>query len=331
MNIEMKKFPKIGQFKDVIRQIKEDARFEKLDDNGDPVYNDYPLPSLIFNGTIKLHGTNAGIQLKKGKLIPQSRNNVLNIQNDNFGFAAWVHTYHDDLLSHLNIEEDEVVYGEWAGAGIQSGVGISNFDPAFYVFESPKDIVTDEEIGLYHIKQFPTYQLTIDFNNPKLVVDRLICLTEQVERECPVTKFRGSIGIGEGIVWSTEFKGKTYRFKVKGEEHSATKVKKLASVDPEKVKNAVEFVELTVTENRVLQGIQETGATEKKDTPDLLRWIANDIISEEVDTLTSNELIWKDVAGKVANKTREIFFKWINSKEVNVTSSDQEESTVDAV
>jgi hypothetical protein len=42
-------------------------------------------------------------------------------------------------------------------------------------------------------------------------------------------------GIGEGV-WSVNVNGTIHRFKVKGELHSSSKVKTLASVDVEKTR-----------------------------------------------------------------------------------------------
>ena len=42
---------------------------------------------------------------------------------------------------------------------------------------------------------------------------------------------------------------------------------------------------------------------------DFIRWIVNDIISEEIDTMSSNGLEPKDVNKYISNKSREMFFK----------------------
>ena len=53
----------------------------------------------------------------------------------------------------------------------------------------------------------------------------------------------------EGVVWTLEFHAPGYRpmlssrFKVKGEKHSASKAKTVASVDPEKHENVEKFVQ----------------------------------------------------------------------------------------
>ena len=140
------------------------------------------------------------------------------------------------------------------------------------------------------------------------VQNKLIELTEEVERECPVAKQLGHSGIGEGIVWTLFWQGNKYIMKIKGSLHSTSKTTQLASVDTEVLNSIYEFIDYAATENRINQGITETGAKEKKDIPDLLRWVANDIIKEETDTLVANGLEWKQVAKGVSDKVRRHFF-----------------------
>jgi len=69
-------FPKISQFSKVKKLIRKYDKFPKIID---------------YEGTIKLHGTNAAITLdKENNIRYQSRNRVLTpIINDNQGFAEW--------------------------------------------------------------------------------------------------------------------------------------------------------------------------------------------------------------------------------------------------
>jgi hypothetical protein len=140
-------------------------------------------------------------------------------------------------------------------------------------------------------------------------------MTMEVERECPVSKEFGFLGVGEGIVFSTEYKGVVYRFKSKGELHSVSRVKTLASVDTEKLNSIVEFIDYAVTRNRVDQAIEKTmpSGVDMKLMGDLMRWMINDIIKEESDTLVNNGLEPKDIGKYVSNKTREIFMSIYNS------------------
>jgi hypothetical protein len=171
----------------------------------------------------------------------------------------------------------------------------------------------NNEAKIYNIDDFETYSLDIDFNMPELIQNKLGELTLAVEEECPVGKAFGFSGIGEGIVWSCELKGNIHRFKVKGEQHSSSKVKKLASVDTEKITSIKEFVDYAVTESRFNQAIEKifpnNEPVDVKKLGEVIKWVVNDIIKEETDTLVQNNLEPKDIGKYVSNKVREMFFK----------------------
>ena len=118
-------------------------------------------------------------------------------------------------------------------------------------------------------------------------------------------------GIGEGVVWVANFKDIIYRFKAKGEKHSATKVKKMVSVDVEKLNSIQEFVEYSVTESRFNQAVEKVFGENELDVKkmgDFIRWFINDISSEEMDTMLKNGLEPKDVNKYISSKAREMFF-----------------------
>ena len=122
--------------------------------------------------------------------------------------------------------------------------------------------------------------------------------------------------IGEGIVYKTDTERGTLRMKVKGEKHSSSKVKTLATVNTEKVNSIKEFAEYVVTESRLEQGIEKvfTSVNEQIDIKkmgDFLRWITNDVIKEEMDTLKDNGLEPKEVTTAISNVARKWFLdKW---------------------
>jgi len=159
--------------------------------------------------------------------------------------------------------------------------------------------------------------MDIDFNMPQLVQNKLGDITLEVEKECPVAKAFDVEGMGEGIVWITEYKGTVFRFKVKGEKHSVSKVKKLASVDVEKLNSINEFVDYAVTENRFNQALgiifNDPLEYDVKKMGDVIRWVVNDITLEEMDTMVENKLEPKDVNKYISTKTRTMFFKVLQS------------------
>lgn len=339
----MIKFTKVKQFRNVVKDIKFLHSYVGKDEHGNSVYKDKgEYPSLNAYGTVKVHGTNASVVLdKNNKVSVQSRNNRLSLDGSDGNHYDFVYYVQENLVHFVdalrvfrdneNPEfEEVVVYGEWAGLGVQKGVAVSELPKSFFIFgmyakdsegevhKYPSTVLNtydnfhNPDIRAYTICNFPTYSVKIDFNNPQKSLQTLEKLTLQVEKECPVGKHFGISGYGEGIVWSVPYNGETFLFKTKGQKHSVTKVKKVATIDPEKLESIDKFVEYSVTHNRIMQGIHETKINSRRDTGHFLRWVSNDILSEESDTLDSNGLTWKDVAKSVNKKAREMFFKYLD-------------------
>jgi hypothetical protein len=333
-------YPEIAQFRNAIHQVTNKARQTGVDANGDPVYDHAKtLPVLTYEGTVKLHGTNAAIGLDRttGELWFQSRENVITLEKDNAGFVrhfneidklakggptplkAWLST----VVSDAKVV---VVFGEWCGGNVQPNVALANLPKRFVVFGVKADdvwmnrsyvaLVKNELLGIENIYDFYTERIDIDFSFPQLVQNILADLTVKVEAECPFAKAHGVSGVGEGIVWKClnfGWEDPMFYFKVKGEKHSVTKVKKLAAVDIEKVNSFREFAEKTVTENRCRQGVdklREAGKkTDRTSLGDFLKWVQADVEKEESDTAKASGLDLKAASGEITKAARTWFFK----------------------
>jgi len=312
----MKKYNSIEQFRNVIRKVRTKHDFKGVDSDGNAIYShDSPYPILKFKGTVKLHGTNAGIVLyKNGNLEYQSRSRVLSLQSDNMGFCTYMNGVNlGSLFDSIYFEDYIAIYGEWCGEGIQKGVGISELSRRFVIFDVCVDGVFLEHYGrdipesnIYCIENFKTFEIDIDFNSPEEYQNKLIEWTLQVEEKCPVSKKFGVSGIGEGIVF-TCVSDRSLKFKSKGEKHSSSKVKVLNSVDVDRINDYKEFVEYACTENRLNQGLENVTSRDIKNTGEFIKWVANDILKEEKDTLVNNNIEWKKVAGMIAKKSSEFF------------------------
>lgn len=71
-----------------------------------------------FKATIteKMDGTNACVIIQSGEIVGvQSRKRMITVEDDNFGFAAWVEDHGAELLAL----GEGYHYGEWVGPGIQ--------------------------------------------------------------------------------------------------------------------------------------------------------------------------------------------------------------------
>jgi hypothetical protein len=339
---KMIKFPSIDQFRTVVSNINRHYNFVGLDESSEAIYDHtLPKPTLTFTGKVKLHGTNAAVSFNKDGYWAQSRENIITPEKDNAGFAFFVESKKDvfkrfvNEITSRNFEDINdntfTIYGEWCGGNIQKGVGISNLPKSFFIFGLkvspnskdgeearpaywiPYHYLCSSEDNIYNIDDYTNYTIDIDFNMPQLVQNTLSELTMAVEEECPVAKAFGFSGIGEGIVWSVNVNGTIHRFKVKGELHSSSKVKTLASVDVEKLGSIQKFVEYAVTESRFKQSIENIFPNNEpidvKKMGDVIRWVVTDITKEEMDTMVENKIEPKDVNKYVSTKVREMFFK----------------------
>jgi len=215
----MKTYPSIEQFRHIIKQVRNEHDYQGKDENGDAIYkNASPYPTLKFKGTVKLHGTNAGIvRYSDGRTEFQSRERVLSLLSDNANFYSTMASKNlDFLFSNFKFNDYCAVYGEWCGGNIQAGIALNQLPKMFVIFgikvddnwvELP-DWLHDNDNKIYNILQFPTYEVDIDFNCPELIQNELIRMTNEVENECPVCKYFGVSGIGECIVF--QFVDKPY-------------------------------------------------------------------------------------------------------------------------
>lgn len=291
------KFGSIGQFRNFIKTMQ---------------YLGWRKINLI--GTVKIHGTNSsvGLDLKDNSLFYQSRNRVLSLDDDNYDFAKYIEDnkseflkIFDEIKNKINTEKYDsiIIYGELAGKGIQNKVAVSQIDRFFAPFSIVgvnKDTVDEldvklsinESIRFYPVETFGIYNVQLDLDNVHLAQQEIKDLTISVENECPVGKYFGVSGTGKGIVFTDETK--QYSFKSKGEKHSVSKVKVIANVDIEKINKIKDFVDYSVTENRLNQGIEYLKEMNKEldisSMGDFLRWLANDVLKEEQDVVSENGL-----------------------------------------
>lgn len=299
---------------------------------------------VVLIGTVKIHGTNGSfIQFEpQGKIYKQSKSRLLDPTHDNFGFCNNFDQFDLQplfdqviaLVGEENVEYPIEIAGEWAGKNvdngrmIQKGVAVSEVEQFFSIFGVRLGAYEDNcgrKIGwlpsesicnialrkhrIYNIFDFGSYDILLDTNFPQMISNQLAELTEMVEEECPVGKFFGVKGIGEGIVWKPANNlGVTPEswFKVKGKKHTVCKVKTLAPVDVEKLNSINEFVEYAVTENRLEQGLQEVGLDQKL-IGKFIGWVNQDIHKEEQDTLEANGLTMKEVGRPLSNKARDFY------------------------
>ena len=150
----MVKYPSINQFRQTVKEITERACFIGLDDDGKAQF-DYlkPKPVVDFTISTKLHGTNAGFIYTKNETWFQSKERIIDINNDNMGCAFMMTQRLDEfnyicneIISRYDIDIEKygvALYMELAGKGVQKGIALSELDKNFFIFSFAKIFVLD--------------------------------------------------------------------------------------------------------------------------------------------------------------------------------------------
>jgi hypothetical protein len=289
---------------------------------------------LDLFGTVKIHGTNIALVFTNtdAPCQIQSRNRILSSESDAY------HCY--KTLSQIPLKQlveqiskihaspwtDIMVVGEWAGKGVQKGVGISEIDPKILVIFNIRidqkwgDIRKYRDVAIrnhriYNICDFPTYSITIDLKDLKDVerADKeMESLVAVIDKKCPVAAYFGIDGPGEGIVYTyinSEPSQHLYNFKVKGEAHQIVKKPKFMQPRDLSLMEAVAaFVEYCIVPARLDQGIsylEEMGKpVDSKSTGIYIRWVVSDALKEEGHTLEERNLKEKDVEQALTSAVR---------------------------
>lgn len=324
-------FPKIRQYHQVLRDLKLSHTYDGKDETGEPIYDDSrELPTITFHGHVKLHGTNAAIVFDAdGSFYAQSREHVISEVKDNAGFAHWVakegHRLRDKITFVPGMKA--VVYGEWCGSSIQKGVALNQLPKMFVVFGlkiingdeqsewQDSTHIKDPSILVYHIGNAPTFRIEVDLNRPDKAVETITQWVDSIDTECPFAKDFGVSGHGEGLVFRPfgDY-GFDCAFKVKGESHSKSKIKKLLTVDCAKMDGIQQAVETHCHEDRLEQGWNAVVQTESDKVPqkiaDFIRWVVNDLWEEEGDSIRASDISRKDIGAAVSKKAA----RWFQNK-----------------
>lgn len=280
----------------------------------------------------------------------QSKGNIITPQSDNAGFAFFVESnkaLFEEMISSVYIKENldtqnntVTIYGEWVGKGIQKGVGICNLPKSLFIFgvKITPHTNTEEELRvnpaywvdssylrsieykIYNIEDYPTFDIVVDFNKPELSQNDIIDLTIAIENECPVSKSFGFPDtIGEGLVFNCDFKDVRYTFKSKGEKHAGvSKVKTLKFVDDDKIRKVIEMADKVTPPWRLEQMLNETfdilngGDFDIKQMGKYIKSVVNDIIKEELLTISDGGLEIKDITKYVSEISRNFFIQRLN-------------------
>lgn len=332
-------FPSIDQFSHVRRNVQWKSQYRGQDEKDEPIMDrTASMPTLSYEGTVKLHGTNAGVVFENGGITYcQSRERIITPDSDNAGFAQQFCSIGLDDLNIIRANFPEnwskvAVYGEWAGTGIQKNVAISTLPKAFYIFAArliSEDGEKEEWLdtrnwilppNIFNIYNYPTFKIDINFESPEYAIAEINKWVLDVEEQCPVGKAKGASGIGEGIVFRCVSEGwgsSRYWFKAKGDKHSASKVRKLATVDIEKYESEQSFVSAVLEEGRLEQAFnwlkENNKPQDQSSTGDFIRWIFNDVVKECSPEMEASNIEEKNLGKLLAAPAKKWYFARLNN------------------
>ena len=305
--MSFKKFTSIGKFSDAWYQMQRQE-----------------INEIEFRGKIKLHGTNAAIRVQDGEIFFQKRTADVTIGKDNAGFASFA----SDVK--WSTSRDYIIYGEWAGQGVQKSDAISLIGKKmFFVFgvqvgdimitepDMILDYMPDDErvtvLPWFHSESTSVRLDTV--NQTRAFAELLDLQVKSIGNEDPYVKdMFGISGVGEGLVvtpTSTE-NGfvpielfNTYSFKVKSEAHLVQKTKGPNSSIYVEIPGSVnDFVEQFVTDNRCEQMVAEhlNGDYAMQGISTFLKVLTEDIIKESKNEFAEMNVDWKFISKQISKQ-----------------------------
>lgn len=250
-------FPKIPSFKNWWPSYEKSTRQRQHTEKDE---KEKPK-SLRFLGSIKVHGTNAGL-IHRGSdniIYGQGRNRTMTLDAGNqFGFAEWyTDTQRNLALQYIfkwireefkvDSNQNIVLYGEFAGPDIQykpKNLAVKFLkNKSFFGFAcqtKPEgrwlDLrkmganIENRDLDIYNTFQFQQFEITIELTPEGILNagEELKKMAQQVQDECPIGKALGIPNkVGEGIVFATNSEeGSSWMsnvFKAKGSLFSESK------------------------------------------------------------------------------------------------------------
>jgi hypothetical protein len=251
---------------------------------------------LRYVGTVKLHGTNAGVQhTPTGELVVQSRNRIITPDSDNAGFAAFV--AENENWFRRNIPTNHVLYGEWAGPGICKGTAVQQHAEKFF---APFDILKietgdravpqlfEQTERIRSIRSGGFMSARVDFVAGDMGAAKEI--TERIGERCPFAFIDLEIeGVGEGAVWrpldALLGNNTGLWFKTKSEAYCEKAGEKTPKPPSPTDVESIEAARAVCHPRRLEQGIEyltEMGyPLDRTSTGTFVKWVAEDAAEED--------------------------------------------------
>lgn len=288
------------------------------------------IGKMQFRSKIKLHGTNAAVRITNGEIFYQKRTDDITPLADNAGFASFAYTV------NWKTDEDIIIYGEWAGPGVQKSDAICMIpQKMFFVFGVlwQDHMITEPNLIREHVPYHerimilpwfdePTTIDSLDVESAKALSVRLDNDVQAIGNEDPFVKEHFDVsGAGEGLVVSPYFDEgvvplwifNTFTFKVKSEAHLVQKTKSPnSSVYIEIPGSVKDFCDQFVTDNRCEQMVSEHlgGSYALQGMGTFLKELNADILKESKNEFAELGVDWKMVAKEINKRA----VNWIKGK-----------------
>ena len=302
------------------------------------------FPTISFQGTEKIHGTNGAVCFNnKDGFWVQSNSRIITPEEDNEGCARAAYANKDYwllILAHLAIKYDInldthtiTIFYEWCGGSImKSNSAVHGEEKLAMIFEfasvTPLDYnhtleepmwintqqIDDPTNRIFNISNYPQYTITLNLNNPEECEQQLQSLVDSVEHHSPVGQaFGHPDNTSEGMYWFAIHQNKVVRMKSKGEKHGG-KPKEKKTQNP--LSSEEEILYQQIAEDmtpvwRLNQAIQETQATQQSDIGKVLGWVNKDITKEEQHVFEKHKIQQKTIQKFTTQIIKDYYFNHI--------------------
>lgn len=292
---------------------------------------------FVFDAKVKLHGTNSSILIKDGKFFAGKRSGFVTVEDDNAGFARFVSETFKNLTAPVkstlvspNID-GLILYGEWIGPGVQSGVACSNIDNKVFAVFSVFDPRSENEYS-YKDSHWPWRLAKLIFNDVENVkfIECIESFQVDLNDSNSLEKFQNDIdevvnavcecdpwvlenfnvrGFGEGIVCYSTVPLNGYIFKAKGEKFAEVKQKRSVDIDFEKIAKIEEFVDSIVTVHRLEKKLDECDfPLDISNVGKYIKIVSEDVRKECSLEIEESDFEWKEIS-KVLSKKAVKYYK----------------------
>lgn len=291
--------------------------------------------TFAYRAKVKLHGTNAAVQIRGDVVMAQSRSKIITPGDDNAGFAAWVESVADEFRTAFAGQPPTILFGEWCGPGIMKGVATNKIPNKVFAVFAAHELPADDDSPLIYspmeldiVQKIPntfvlpwfgeTWFIPVNGAAEEVqpILDAINKDVMEVEACDPwVKETFGVEGTGEGLVFyplgADRKLFSDFAFKAKGEKHKNVAKAAPVQLDPAIAESVEQFAAMVLTDARLEQGARVAGSGElvfeMRLMGPFLAWVNKDIEKETQTEMAASGLTWKQVQKTVAARARAWF------------------------